>query len=412
MDAPSDAPAAPDASTPDLRAGGAGWALLLVGLAGLVALAGATGRHLWFYSDDWNILTGYHEGRLLEPFNGHLSLLPVLVFRAVAELFGLGSYLPFRVVGMAAYLFLGVTVFVYSRRRVGPVGGALVALLVLYNGSAYMNVAFPFLLNFSLPLAAMVWMWWFLDRAPLRDEAAASGWLGVALASSGIGLLAAAAAGVELLWTRAALRRWLVMAPPVVLYVAWYAAFHAPVAKGTGGVGAVLAYAGRMVLGGAASLVGNWTPGGVVVLVGLAVLLVLGAVRWNTFDGRVAGGLAAVATFALLTAWTRIGIVPEIPPDEARYCWTVGAVLLLTAVQLLRGVTVPRPWATVTGAALAAAVVVNAWVLGPRLTEWDHQVRDATAGVRTNLHTVESLGDLVPRDEVLPLSFIAVTAGD
>ena len=409
MDAPSDAPAAEDA--PADGSGWAGWAVLGAGLVGMVVLAWTTGRHLWFYSDDWNILTGYHRGRLLEPFNGHLSLLPVLVFRSVAQLFGLGSYQPFRVVGMACYLLLGVTVFLYSRRRVGGVGGALVALLVLFNASAVTNVAFPFLLNFSIPLAAMVWMWWFLDREPLRDEVAASASLGVALASSGIGLLAMAAAGVELLWTRARLRRWVVMAPPVLLYIAWYAGFHAPVAKGKGGPGAVLEYAARMVLGGFASLVGNWKPGGVALAVGFVVLLGLGAFRWRTLDGRVAGGLAAVATFALLTAWTRIGIFPKIPPDEARYCWTIGAVLLLTSVQLLRGVKVPRPWSFVAAGALVAALLLNTWVLGHRLTSWDHQVRDAVTGVRTNLFTVEALGDKVPRGEVLPLSFIPVTAG-
>ena len=49
--------------------------MLGAGLVGMVGLAWTTGRHLWFYSDDWNILTGYHQGRLLEPFNGHLSLI-------------------------------------------------------------------------------------------------------------------------------------------------------------------------------------------------------------------------------------------------------------------------------------------------------------------------------------------------
>ncbi|MFM7069502.1 MAG: hypothetical protein ACKOYM_08600, partial [Actinomycetes bacterium] len=337
--------------------------------------------------------------------------LPVLVFQIVARVWGLGSYVPFRALGLACYLFLGLTVFLYAKRRVGGVAGALVSLLVLFNASAVTNVAFPFLLNFSIPLAAMVWMWWFLDRDECSGEVAASVSLGVALASSGIGLLAAGAAGVELLWSRAGLRRWLVMAPPVVLYVAWYAGFHAPVAQGSGGPAAVLAYAARMVLGGCASLVGNWKPGGVVIALGFTVLLGLGATKWKTFDGRVAGGLAAIATFALLTAWTRIGIFPKIPPDEARYCWTIGAVLLLTSVQLLRGVALPHPRSLVAAAALVAAVVANAWVLGHRLTTWDHQVRDAVAGVRTNLFTVESLGDATPRGEVLPLSFIPVTAG-
>ena len=401
---------------PDRPAGPYGWVLLAVGLLAVVGLALATGRHLWFYSDDWNILSGYHDGGLLEPFNGHLSLLPVLVFQATARAFGLGSYAPFRAVGLAFYLFLGATVFVYTRVRVGQVAGALMAVLVLLNASAVTNVAFPFLLNFSLPLSAMVWMWWFLDRATARDDVGASASLGVALASSGIGLLAAAAAGVELLWRRASLRRWAVMAPPVVLYVGWYAAFHAPVARGTGGPGAVVAYAGRMVLGGFSSLVGNWRPGGVVLAAGFVVLLGLGALRWRTFDGRVVGGLAAITTFAFLTAWTRIGIVPRIPPDEPRYCWTIGAVVVLTAAHLLRGRAGPRvargPAAVVLATLLLGAVVLDGVVLAHRLTAWDHQVRDAVAGVRTNLYAAELAGDRLDPDRILPLSFIAVRGRD
>ena len=47
-----------------------------VSIGGLLALVAVLGRHLWFFSDDWNILVEYHDGNLLEPFNGHLSTIP------------------------------------------------------------------------------------------------------------------------------------------------------------------------------------------------------------------------------------------------------------------------------------------------------------------------------------------------
>ncbi len=397
-----------------------GWAVLGAGSLALLCVAWATGRHLWFYSDDWNILAGYHNGRVLEPFNGHLSLFPVVVFRAIAVGFGLDSYTPFRLVGLVCYLALGVTVHLYARARVGHIGGALIALAVLWNAAATTNVAFPFLLNFSLPMAALVWMWWFLDRAngaselslTARNEVAASASLGVGLASSGIGLLGMAAAGIELMWTRPPLRRWLIMAPPVGLYVAWYAGFHAPVAKGEGGATQVVSYAAQMVLGGFSSLVGGSTPAGIAMCALFVALLVLGAVRWGTFDGRVAGGLGAILTFSLLTAWTRIGIIPKIPPTEARYCWTVGALILLTSVQLVRGVRFTSPLPTIAGVAMVGALVVNGFVLTSRLSDWDAQVGKAVAGVRTNLFAAEVAGKGLDPQRILPLSFIAVRGKD
>ncbi|NLA37634.1 MAG: hypothetical protein GX868_18375, partial [Actinobacteria bacterium] len=67
------------ALTPDRR-------LDLIGLAVIVAtvLWGLVlGRHLWFFSDEWNIMGTYPSGNLLTPFNGHLSLVPVALYQAV-----------------------------------------------------------------------------------------------------------------------------------------------------------------------------------------------------------------------------------------------------------------------------------------------------------------------------------------
>ena len=60
-------------------------------VAVLVIVAAWVGRRLWFFSDDWNIFAEYHSGNLLEPFNGHLSLLPAGIYQFLFHTVGVGS---------------------------------------------------------------------------------------------------------------------------------------------------------------------------------------------------------------------------------------------------------------------------------------------------------------------------------
>ncbi|MCC6185411.1 MAG: hypothetical protein IT194_12200, partial [Microthrixaceae bacterium] len=71
-------------------AGGTEPALVLAGLSGaaLLVLAAVMGRRLWFFSDDWNIYADYHTGNLLEPFNGHLSLVPAGLYQLLFHTVG------------------------------------------------------------------------------------------------------------------------------------------------------------------------------------------------------------------------------------------------------------------------------------------------------------------------------------
>ncbi len=62
----------------------------------LLVAAAVAGRDLWFFSDDWNIYADYHDGNLLTPFNGHLSLVPAGIYRVLFHTAGMGSYLPYR----------------------------------------------------------------------------------------------------------------------------------------------------------------------------------------------------------------------------------------------------------------------------------------------------------------------------
>jgi hypothetical protein len=159
----------------------------------LLVVAAVAGRDLWFFSDDWNIYADYHDGNLLTPFNGHLSLVPAGIYRVLFHTAGMGSYLPYRLAGLAALAVLAFQVVRFAHVRLGelrrgrvPLGAILVTVAVsavLWNSAGKMNLLFPFLMNFTIPIAALLAIWWHLDRAgeddrsPLRHEVAASLWL-------------------------------------------------------------------------------------------------------------------------------------------------------------------------------------------------------------------------------------------
>ncbi len=406
-------------------------------MALLLTAAAIAGRDLWFFSDDWNILADYHDGNLLEPFNGHLSLVPAGIYRVLFHTVGLGSYLPYRVAGLVSLAVLGFQVIRTAhvrlgdlaltggwlqRRQIGAVIVALVATAVLWNSAGQMNVLFPFLMNFSLPIAALIAIWWHLDRASestataLRHELAASAWLVVALATSGLGLMTMAAVGVELLITRAPWRRWAVLAPGPALWGVWYLANREANAISTD-LGAVIAYSARMLLGATTSLAAGVEVLGVVLAVVLAGFFVLAGSRWRSLDGRTVGALAAPATFVLFTAVTRLDIVPAIPPDELRYSWAVAAYLVLAVVVATRPgrwfeVQVPPAAWAATIALVTGLLAFGAVRLWGSMQDWNEQVATARPGLSTVLFATEAIGlERIDPDVVIPLSYVPVTTG-
>ncbi len=385
-------------------------ALAAVSIGGVVVTAWIIGRALWFFSDDWNIFANYHSGNLLQPFNGHLSLFPAGVYQALFHSVGVDSYWPYRLVGMAGYAFLGIEVFRYSRRRVGDVAALLAVTVVMWSSAATTNVMFPFLVNYALPIACLVAMWRVLDRDSPRDDVIGSLWLTLALATSGLGLMAVAALGVELVWRRAPVRRWLTYAPGPVLWLVWYVG-HRDATPITHDIGGAIRYGARMFLGGTTALAAGWKPGGVVLAVVFAALVVASIV-WRGFDARALGALVAPLAFIVTTSLTRTAIVPPIPPDEVRYRWAVAAYLVLAAVVLWRRgrVHVERP------VAIAAAVVASAVVVagGVRLVDdmraWTDLVVGNEPGLRAVTLAVETVDHPKDPQMRIPLSFVKITA--
>jgi len=427
------------AAAPGRRGAPAFLPTVVVSVALLIAGV-AEGRHLWFFADEWNVFGNYPQGELLKPFNGHLSLIPVGIYQVLYATVGVGSHLPFRLAGLTALAVLAFQIARYAHARLGWTAAALATAAVLWNSSGSSNVLFPFLLNFTIPLAAMFAIWWHLDRVDdavaaggsrIRSDVAGAIWLAVALASSALGIMVLIAVVVELGLRRAPLRRWLTYAPGVVLWGAWYATNreHSKVATDPG---AVVAYAWRMFLGATTSLAAGWTPGGAA-LAGLFVVVLGTAVwRWRTVDARALAALSAPVVFIGVTTVTRLPIIPYIPPNELRYAWTVALYLVAVVIAVwprrpgaTTGIVAERavpiddalpagPAARWSAVAIAALVLVaGAAVLLDGMADWARMVESATPGVRAALFAAEAVGPhRGSQDVILPLSYVPVTNGE
>jgi hypothetical protein len=391
----------------------------LIGIGTILTL-GVIGRNLWFASDEWNIMTEYPSGNLLVPFNGHLSAVPVALYQVLFHTTGVVDHLPYRLLGLASLAFLSFMVVTYGRSQVGAWTAALALAAVLWNSSGSTNLLFPFLLNFSLPIALLVVVWWCVDRERTGADIGAGVALAFALACSGLGVVALIAVVVELAVSRAGWRRWAtIVAPGGLLWLAWWST-NRDAAAISRDVLRVARYSARMLLGGTTSLAAGSTAGGVVLLIGLGALVAVSLVRWRTGrwrdDARIWGALAAPAAFIGLTAVSRIDIVPSIPPDELRYGWTISAYLVLAALACWRPTADDlrrlAPTARAAWVVGAFVVVLSALVLRVDLERWVDVVETNGPGVRTNLFAAEAVGtERIDPEIVMPLSFVPVTTG-
>ena len=157
-------------------------ATVWVALAGLLVATAALvlylGRSTSFYFDEWNFVLlrrAWDADALLQPHNEHLSLVPVLIYKAIFTTAGIDSYVPFRVAGVAVHLLTLVALFVYARRRVGDVLALGAAVVIAVLGPAWPDVLWPFQMGFLGSLAAGIGALLALDRGDRRGEIGGGG---------------------------------------------------------------------------------------------------------------------------------------------------------------------------------------------------------------------------------------------
>src|SRR3954447_7983470 len=179
------------APTPPRRRLALPGATVWVALAGLLLLTAAVvlylGRATTFYFDEWNFVLerrAWNLDALLKPHNEHLSLVPVLIYKALFSTLGIDAYAPYRAAGVVVHLIVLVLLFVYARRRVGDVLALGVTVVLAVFGPAWPDVMWPFQMGFLGSLAAALGALLCLDRGDRRGEIGASVLLALALAAS------------------------------------------------------------------------------------------------------------------------------------------------------------------------------------------------------------------------------------
>jgi hypothetical protein len=291
-----------DRTRPDSRM----WPRLIV-----VALAAASvamlillvlvGRWLTFWYDEWDfVFVGptLTAASLLTPHVNHLSIVPILAYQALLQLFGLGSYWPFLAATWLLHMLSVWLLFRLSSRTAGLAVGFLAGISLLFLGSAFEDLLQAFQLSFLASTAAGLFV---LDRLVsaqdgsrrIRDLVWAGVGMLVAVGSSSVGVLFL---GVVLAYALLKRDRSAIAAllPAIAAYGAWYLTW------------------GR--LGG--SVAGQVTPGGLVTMVetllfglGAAVSGVVGLPPERfALAGLAILVVAALAVIAMRLRFSALGV--------------------------------------------------------------------------------------------------------
>ena len=186
------------------------------------------GAGLTFFSDEWALIESRSLGdptTWFTPHNEHWYTIPILVYRALVETIGLGSYLPYLAVLIGLHILVATLVYVLVRRSSGRWPALATGVVVLLFGSGFENLYWGFQMGFvgsvALGLAAMLVSG---GQAGARRSILVALLLLASLATSGIGIVMSVAVGIEWLleprW-----RRWVpTLVIPAGTYAAWYLA--------------------------------------------------------------------------------------------------------------------------------------------------------------------------------------------
>ncbi|MGA8217535.1 MAG: hypothetical protein WB771_03125 [Solirubrobacterales bacterium] len=339
---------------------------------------------LTFWRDEWDFLLhrrSWSPGTFLHPFAEQLLAIPTLIYRALVTTFGMESAVPWQVTSVVLFLLSVGLLFVYVRRRAGEWLALAAILPILFLGSSWDDLLFPFQMALFGSIACGIGALLALDRSDRAGDRAAMVLLILALLFFDLGIPFVAAVTAELALSRDRWRRAFVVIVPTALWLLWYAGWghnaHTFISAHN------FANAPAYVLDGLstslASFVGLGLAAGGYQVTPLewgrpllVLVAILAAFRIRRL-GRPSGRLVAVSVL-LLGFWflTALNTNPLAPATAGRYQYIGIILIVLVAAELVRGLRLGR-WMTV---GLLIVAVSAAVANGTRLN-------DAAGGLAT-----------------------------
>ena len=302
------------------------------------------GREQWFYADDWLFLEpagALRPSDLVEPYWGHLCLLPRLLHSVLFSAVGINSYLPYQLSVVAAHLAVSALLWTVARRALVPTWIATAAaVFLLFFGPGRDNIVWAFQLSLTGALALGLGQLVLADHdGPVgrRDAVAASlGLLAVATANTGVVVIIGTVVAVLL---RRGLRPALVQATPAgAVYGLWWLRVSRQeptlIDFTASGLGQLAEY-GWGLLRDLVAVAGPGPTGWVwLALVAFGAVVSVTGVRsqprWAASVGLLVSGMA----FLVLVSYQRGGTLDAgfgIDPAPGRYTYMLIAFTLPTA---------------------------------------------------------------------------------
>ncbi len=147
--------------------------LMVIAAAALIYVGGG----LTFVKDEWAFIYSRREWTLdvfLASHNGHLVLFPVGVFKVLFATVGLTEHWVYLLTVVGAHLVCVGLMFVLARRRVGDRLALAACVPILFLGSAYQNLLWPFQVGLFASVAAGLGALLMLDRRDTRGDISAA----------------------------------------------------------------------------------------------------------------------------------------------------------------------------------------------------------------------------------------------
>jgi hypothetical protein len=314
------------------------------------------GRGQTFVNDEWNYLVGvrgFSLETLLHPQNGHLILVPLLLYKTLFATLGAASHLPYQVTTVVLHLTVATLFFALVRTRLPLAAAVALTVLLTFFGAGWDTVMGAYEIPNLTGMAAGLGMLLALERRTAAANLAASLLLGLSLASFSVGI-AFALGALFAIWLggRAEWRRaWFLWARKFGQSEVTAEAVSSLFSGMADQLAALCAaITGLFRVPGSAELTElieirpAWGYPLAIVLAGLVVLHVRRvprSIRFWTVAGTLVVYLALVAT----------GLSPARATNASRYVYMGGVLALLLVAELGRDVR----WTTTTG--LVAAVL-------------------------------------------------------